>query len=45
MLKLQMLTNWMGVLFTEAPSLEVPGDLYNDVIPSGLKSYVPRDRF
>lgn len=43
MLRLQMLTNWMGVLFNEAQSQALPRDLYNDVVPSGLCNRVYRE--
>lgn len=45
MLRLQMLTNWMGVLFNEVQSQHLPGDLYNDVVPSGLQNRVYRGLF
>ncbi len=45
MLKLQMLTNWMGVLFNEVHNQAVPGCLYNDVVPSGLNDHVRRELF
>lgn len=45
MLKLQMLTNWMGVLFTEVHSQAVPESLYNDVVPSGLNDHIRREWF
>ena len=45
MLKLHTLAQWMyGFLDPESP-YGLPGDMYDDVIPSGIHTYTRADRF